>query len=98
MFFGQEGIGCGKLLARERTTGQGTRLLRGEEHKDLDAVVRIEKQEEKNDVKAQKEQTSKDTTVRAVIESGVMLCRNCVKPFSECQKCVCAHRFVLSTE
>ena len=39
-------------VARERAEGQVARLLRGEEHKDLDAVVRLEEQVKKNDVKA----------------------------------------------
>ena len=80
-------------VTRERAAGQGSRLLRGEERKDLDAVVRLEKQVKKNDVKTQKEQTAKDTATRAVVESGVMLCRNCVEPFVR-QKCLCAHEQV----
>jgi hypothetical protein len=31
-------------VARERTAGQGERLLRVEEHKDFDAGVRLEKE------------------------------------------------------
>ena len=68
-------------VARERAAGQGARLLRGEEHKDFDAGVRLQKEVKKNDVKAQKEQAVKDTATRAVAESRVMLCRNCARPF-----------------
>jgi len=68
-------------MSRERTGGQGARLLRGEEHKDCDAAVRLQKEVEKNDLKVQKEETAKDTDVRTVAESGVMVCRHCVKSF-----------------
>ena len=61
-------------VARERAAGQGAILLRGEEHKDFDAGVRLQKEVKKNDVKAQKEETSKDAAARAVSESEVMLC------------------------
>ncbi len=47
-------------VARERASGQGARLLRGEEHKDFDAGVRLEKEVKKNDWKSQKEETEKD--------------------------------------
>jgi hypothetical protein len=72
-------------VTRERTAGQGGRLLRGEEHKDFDAGVRLQKEVKKNDVKAQKEQTVRDTSVTALPESRVMLCRNCGIPL-ECDK------------
>jgi hypothetical protein len=72
-------------VARERAAGQGARLLRGEEHKDFDADVRLQK-----DVRAQKQETTKDTAARAIAESGVMLCQNCSQPFVR-QKCFRAH-------
>ena len=77
-------------VARERAAGQGARLLRGEEHKDFDAGVRLQKEVKKNDLKAQKEETAKHTAVRTVAESGVMLCRHCAKPFVR-QQCLRAH-------
>ncbi len=80
-------------VARERASGQGARLLKGEEHKDFDTGVRFQKEVKKNDLKAQKEETAKDASVRAVSESGVMLCRLCVKPFV-CQQSLCAHEDV----
>jgi hypothetical protein len=64
-------------VARERAAGQGARLLRGEEHKDFDTGVRLQKDVKKNDLKAQKEETAKAAAARAVSESGVMLCRHC---------------------
>ena len=36
-------------VVRERDTGQGARLLRGEEYKDFDAGVRIQTEVKKND-------------------------------------------------
>jgi hypothetical protein len=82
-------------VARERASGQGPRLLRGEEHKDVDVVVGLEKQVKKNDVKVQKEQaTVKDTSSRSVGESGVMLCRNCVNPFMSQKRCSRSHEQV----
>ena len=69
------------MLPRERAAGQGARLRRGEEHKDCDAAVRLQKEVEKNDLKVQKEETAKDTAVRTVAESGVMVCRHCAKSF-----------------
>jgi hypothetical protein len=80
-------------VVRERAAGQGARLLRGEEHKDFDAGVRLQKEVKKNDVKAQKEQAVKDTADRAVAESRVMLCRNCARPF-EREKCLRKHEQV----
>jgi hypothetical protein len=77
-------------VARERAAGQGARLLRGEEHKDFDADVRLQKQVKKNDVTAQKQETAKDTAATAVAESGVMLCQYCSQPFVR-QKCFRAH-------
>ena len=77
-------------VARERAAGQGARLLRGEEHKDFDKGVRLQKEVQKNDLKAQKEETSKDAAARAVSESGVMLCRHCGKVFVR-QQCLRAH-------
>jgi hypothetical protein len=68
-------------VARDRAAGHGARLLRGEEHKDCDAAVRLQKEVEKNDLKIQKEETAKDTTVRTVTESGVMVYRHCPKSF-----------------
>ena len=64
-------------VARERAAGQGARLLRGEEHKDFDADVRLQKEVKKNDVRAQKQETAKDTAARAVAETRVMLCQYC---------------------
>jgi hypothetical protein len=77
-------------VARERASGQGARLLRGEEHKDFDADVRLQKQVKKNDVTAQKQEAAKDTAATAVAESGVMLCQYCSQPFVR-QKCFRAH-------
>ena len=77
-------------MARERAAGQGARLLRGEEHKDFDKGVRLQKEVQKNDLKAQKEETSKDAAARAVSESGVMLCRHCDRAFVR-QQCLRAH-------
>ncbi len=77
-------------MARERAGGQGARLLRGEEYKDFDTGVRLQKEVKKNNLKAQKEETAKDTSARTVAESGVMLCRHCVKSFV-CQQCLRAH-------
>jgi hypothetical protein len=37
-------------VARERAAGQGARLLRGAEHKDSDAAVRLQKEVKKNDL------------------------------------------------
>ncbi len=71
----------GKSSIRSLDTGQGARLLRGEEHKDFNAGVSLQKEVKKNDLKAQKQETAKDTAARAVAESGVMMCRHCVKPF-----------------
>jgi hypothetical protein len=68
-------------VARERAAGQGARLVRGEEHKHFDAGVRFQKEVKKNDLKAQKEETAKDSAARAVSESGVMLYRHCAKTF-----------------
>jgi hypothetical protein len=51
-------------VVRERAGGQGTRLLRGEEHKDFDSGVSLQKEVKRNDVKTQKEQAVKDTTTR----------------------------------
>ena len=68
-------------VAQERTAGQGARLLRGEEHKDCDAAVRLQKEVQKKDLKVQKEETAKDTAARTVAESGVMVCRHCSKSF-----------------
>ncbi len=62
-------------MTRERAAGQGARLLRGEEHKDFDAGVRLLKEVKKNDLKTQKEETAKDAAARALSESGVMLYR-----------------------
>ena len=56
--------------------GQGATLLRGEEYKDFDAGVRLQKKVKKNDVKSQKEQTAKDAAARALDES-TMLCQHC---------------------
>jgi hypothetical protein len=67
-------------VARENAAGQGARLLRGEEHNQFDAGVRLQKEVKKNDLKAQREETAKDTATRTDAESGVMLCRHCVKP------------------
>jgi hypothetical protein len=64
-------------LSRERAAGQGARLLRGEEHKGLDAGVRLQKEVKKNDVKAQKEQAAKDAAARVLAASRVMLCKIC---------------------
>ena len=77
-------------VARERAAGQGARLLRGEEHKDFDKGVRLQKEVQKNDLKAQKEETAKDAAARSVSESGVMLCRHCGKVFVR-QQCLRAH-------
>jgi hypothetical protein len=77
-------------VVRERATGQGTRLLRGEEHKDFDADVRFQKEVKKNDVRAQKKQTAKDTVTRSVAESRVMLCQYCSQSFVR-QQCFRAH-------
>jgi hypothetical protein len=41
-------------VVRERATGQRARLLRGEENKDFDTDVRIQKEVKKNDLKVQK--------------------------------------------
>jgi hypothetical protein len=41
-------------LARQRAEGQGARLLRGEEHKDFDTDVRLQKEVKKNDVRTQR--------------------------------------------
>jgi hypothetical protein len=68
-------------VARERASGQGARLFRGEEHKDYDAAVRLQKEVKKNDLKVQKEEVAKDTATRTVSESGVMVYRNCSKSF-----------------
>ncbi len=68
-------------VARERASGQGARLLRGEERKDCDSAVRLQKEVKKNDLKVQKEEAAKDTAVRTVAESGVMVCRHCSKFF-----------------
>ena len=56
-------------VSRERTEGHGARLLRGEEHKDFEVGVSLQKEVKKNDVKAQTEQTVKDTATGAVAES-----------------------------
>ena len=72
-------------VARERTAGQGARLLRGEERKDCDAAVRLQKEVQKKDLKVQKEETAKDTAARTVAESGVMVCRHCSKSFVRLQ-------------
>ena len=77
-------------VARKRAVGQGARLLRGEHHKDFDAGVRLQKEVKKNDVKEQKEQEVKDTSVRDVAESRMILCRNCAKPFDR-EKCLRKH-------
>jgi aspartate/glutamate racemase len=68
----QEGV-----VTRERVVDQGSRLLRGEEYKDFDVVVKLQKEVKKNDLKSQKQETSKEVASRAVSESGVMLCRHC---------------------
>ncbi len=47
--------------------------MRGEEHKDFDASVRLQKKVKKNDVKSQKEQTTKDAAAKALDES-TMVC------------------------
>ena len=80
-------------VARERASGQGARSLRGEEHKDFDAGVSLQKEVKKNDVKTQKEQTAKYTATRALAESRVMMCQNCARPF-ECEKCLRKHGHV----
>ena len=77
-------------VARERAAGQGARLLRGEEHKNFDADVRLQKEVKKNDVRAQKQETAKDTAARAVAESRVMLCQYCSQSFVR-QQCFRAH-------
>jgi hypothetical protein len=76
-------------VARQRTAGQGARLLRGEEHKDFDAGVRLQKEVKKNDLKAQKDETAKEAATRAVSESRVM-CRHCDRSFV-LQERLCAH-------
>ncbi len=88
-------------VARERTSGQGSRLLRGTEHKDYDAAVSLQKEVKKNDVKVQKEETAKDTGSTTVAESGVMVCRHCSKGFvrqqwfrSHEEGCVCVSAVV----
>ena len=68
-------------VARERAAGQGARLLRGAEHKDCDAAVRLQKEVKKNDLKVQKEETATDAATTTVAESGVMVCRHCSKGF-----------------
>ena len=68
-------------LARQRAEGQGSRLLRGEEHKDFDADVRLQKEVKRNDVRSQRHETAKETAVRAVAESRVMLCQYCSQSF-----------------
>ena len=80
-------------MVRERAAGQGGRLLRGEEHKDFDAGVRLQKEVKKDDVKAQKEQVVKDAAAGAVTESRVMIYRICTRPF-ECEKCLLKHEQV----
>ena len=45
-------------VARERAAGQGARLLRGEEHKDFDTDVRLQKEVKRNDVRAQRHETA----------------------------------------
>jgi hypothetical protein len=45
-------------VVRERVAGQGSRLLRGTEHKDYDAAFSLEKEVKKNDLKVQKEETA----------------------------------------
>jgi hypothetical protein len=45
-------------LARKRVEGQGSRLLRGEEHKDFDTDVRLQKEVKRNDVRAQRHETA----------------------------------------
>ena len=73
-----------------------TRLLRGEEHKDFDTGVRLQKEVNKNDVKAQKEQTVKDEVTRALAESRVMLCEIVRARLSERSACANTSRFVMS--
>ena len=68
-------------VTRERATGQGARLLRGQDHKDLDTGVRLQNEVKKNDLKGQKEETTKHAVTRTVDESGVILCRHCDEPF-----------------
>ncbi len=45
-------------MARKRVEGQGSRLLRGEEHKDFDTDVRLQKEVKRNDVRAQRHETA----------------------------------------
>jgi hypothetical protein len=59
-------------VARERASGQGARLVRGEEDKHFDAGVRLQKEVKKNDLKAQREETAKDTAARTDAESTVL--------------------------
>ena len=70
-------------VVRERATGQGPRLLRGEENKDFDTGVSLQKEVKKNDVKDQKEQTVKNASTRALVESRVILCQNCARLFEQ---------------
>jgi hypothetical protein len=84
-------------VARDRAAGQGARLLRGEEHKDCDTAVRLEKEVTKNDFKVQKEEAAKDAAARTVAESGVMVYRHCSKSFVR-QKCFRSHQEVCVEE
>jgi hypothetical protein len=51
--------------------------------------VRLQKEVKTNDVRTQKKETAKDTTVRAVAESGVMLCQYIRSPL--CSRSASVH-------
>ncbi len=89
--FYHEGIGCGKFYTdkecdsmlleheglNEDTVGELRKATSTLEHKDFDADVRLQKEVKKNDVRSQRHETAKETSVRAVAESRVMLCQYC---------------------
>ena len=68
--------------ARERAAGSGSRLLRGEEHKQLDLAATRDKKAKTDAGKAEKERRGKDEMAAAVAASGVRCCTLCGKPFT----------------
>ncbi len=71
-----EGIGCGKFY----TANDCDCMLL--QHEGLNEVTKVKM----NEWKAQKQETAKDTSARAVVESGVMMCQYCAKPFMRQQR------------
>jgi hypothetical protein len=68
-------------VARQMAAGGGTRMVRGEEHKQTDVGAKAAKREKAAIEKGLKEERAKDAMASAIEKSGVTFCKSCGIPF-----------------